>query len=69
METATISTKFQICIPKKIREELHIEPGQEFIFIAKGNCLELVPKRALKDMRGLLKGANTKNVRDRSDRL
>ncbi len=69
MLIATISPKFQICIPKKIREQLHIKSGQQFICIAKGDCLELIPKRDIKTMRGLLKGANTKNVRDRSDRL
>lgn len=68
MQTATISTKFQICVPKNIRDELDIQPGQKFIFIAKGDCLVLVPKHDIKAMRGVLKGANTKNTRDRSDR-
>jgi len=48
---------------------LHIKPGQQFIFIAKGNCIELVPKRNIKDMRGILSGANTKNIRDRGERV
>ncbi len=65
MHIATISSKFQISIPKKIREELHIKSGQQFIFIARGNCLELVPKRNIKDLRGSLTGANTDNIRDR----
>lgn len=69
MFTATISSKFQISVPKKIREQLHIKPGQQFIFVLKGDCLELVPKRDVKEVRGILKGANVKNVRDRSDRL
>ncbi len=68
MNIATISSKFQICVPKQIRESLHIESGQQFIFITKGNCIELVPKRDIKNFRGMLAGANTKNVRDRSDR-
>jgi AbrB family looped-hinge helix DNA binding protein len=68
MQTATISSKFQIVVPKKIREQLHIQPGQQFIFITKGDCLELVPKRNIKDLQGILSGANTKNVRDRNDR-
>jgi AbrB family looped-hinge helix DNA binding protein len=68
MRSATISSKFQICVPKAIRDLLHIVPGQEFIFIAKGNCLELVPQRDIKNFRGLLAGANTSKVRDRSDR-
>jgi len=68
MNIATISEKFQICIPKKIRDQLDIEPGQQFIFIAKGNCLELVPKRTMKDLRGILKGSNIKKIRDRNER-
>jgi AbrB family looped-hinge helix DNA binding protein len=69
MYIATISSKFQISVPKKIREQLHIKPGQQFIFIAKGDCLELVPKRSLKEMRGILAGSDTNNFRDRSDRV
>lgn len=69
MHIATISEKFQICIPKKIRDQLQIEPGQQFIFIAKGHCLELVPKRTMKDLRGILAGSNIKNIRDRNERL
>lgn len=69
MYIATISSKFQISVPKKIREQLQIKPGQQFIFIPKGDCLELVPKRNIKDMRGILKGANTKNTRDRGERV
>jgi AbrB family looped-hinge helix DNA binding protein len=68
MHIATISSKFQISIPKKIREQLHIKPGQQFIFIAKGECLEIVPKRDIKEMKGILAGANTQNIRDRSER-
>lgn len=69
MQVATISSKFQISVPKKIREQLHIKPGQQFIFVLKGECLELVPKRNIKEMRGILKGANTKNIRDRGERV
>jgi AbrB family looped-hinge helix DNA binding protein len=69
MQIATISSKFQISVPKKIREQLHIKPGQQFIFIAKGECLELVPKRNIKEMRGILSGANTKDIRDRGERI
>jgi len=68
MNIATISTKFQICVPKKIREQLHIKPGQQYILIPKGDCLELVPKHNIKNFRGILAGANTKNIRDRDDR-
>ena len=69
MQIATISSKFQISVPKKIREKLHIKPGQQFIFVLKGECLELVPRRDIKDMRGIMSGVNTKNVRDRGERV
>lgn len=68
MYTATISSKFQISVPKKVREQLHIRVGQQFIFIPKGNCLELVPKRSMGELRGILAGADTKHIRDRNDR-
>lgn len=68
MHIASISTKFQICIPKKIREQLHIKSGQKFILIPKGECLELVPKKDIKNFKGILAGANTENIRDREDR-
>lgn len=67
MQTATISAKFQICIPKHIRDTMDIQPGQVYIFLTKGDCIELVPKRNINDLRGLLKGANVQDVRDRSD--
>ena len=67
MYTATISSKFQISVPKKVREQLHIQVGQQFIFISRGNCLELVPKRSMNELRGILAGADIKNIRDRSD--
>jgi AbrB family looped-hinge helix DNA binding protein len=69
MHTATLSAKYQLCIPKPVREQLHLQVGQQFVFIAKGNSLHLVPKRNMDSIRGLLKGANTNNVRDRKDRV
>lgn len=68
MHAVTISSKFQICVPKEIRDQLHIVPGQQFIFVVKGNVIELVPKRIIKELRGILAGADTKNIRDRTDR-
>ena len=68
MHSATLSSKFQICIPKELREELHIKAGQTFIFIPHGNSIQLVPERDMKEIRGIMAGANTDNVRDRQDR-
>lgn len=66
--TATLSSKFQISLPKAIRDELHWQAGQEFVFIPKGKGVMLMPVPALDQLVGIAKGANTENVRDRQDR-
>lgn len=68
MQTATLSSKFQLAIPKMVRENLNLKAGQKFTVIAKGNIIELVPVPSLKSMRGILQGANPENYRDRQDR-
>lgn len=69
MQTATLSSKYQLAIPKAIRETLNLKAGQKFTVVAKGNIIELVPVRSLQSMRGVLKGVNTENYRDRQDRF
>ena len=66
--TATLSSKFQISIPKAVRDELHWEAGQAFVFIPKdkGALVMLVPE--LKALAGIAKGASTAGYRDRKDR-
>ncbi len=68
MASATLSSKYQLSIPKAVREELELQAGQKFSVIAKGGVIELVPLRTLESARGMLKGANPDNYRDRSDR-
>jgi AbrB family looped-hinge helix DNA binding protein len=68
METVTISSKFQIVIPRSIRESLGLKPGQKFQAIQYGNRIELVPVRPIREMRGFLKGIDTTIERE-SDRL
>ncbi len=69
METATLSSKHQILIPKAIREALNLKAGQKLTFVLKGNLVQLVPEKDIADMCGFMKGANTENTRDRRDRL
>lgn len=69
MNVATLSSKFQISIPKEVRDELNLKAGQKFIFVIKGSIIYLVPQRSLLEMKGSLKGANTENIRDRRDRI
>ena len=68
MYTATLSEKFQIGIPKAFRTDLGLKAGQQFVFVSKGDAIIMIPRRQLSEIRGLFKGANTKNVRDRSER-
>ena len=68
MGTVTISPKFQVVIPRLIREKLSLSPGQKIQAIAYGNRIELIPLRPIKEMRGFLRGINT-TVEREADRL
>ena len=59
METVTLSPKFQVVIPKPIRETLGLSPGQKVQAIVYGNRIELIPLRPIKEMRGFLRGIDT----------
>jgi len=67
METVTVSPKFQVVIPKLIRERLGLLPGQKVQAIMYGDRIELIPVRSIKDMRGFLKGIAT-TVKREADR-
>ncbi len=68
METVTISPKFQVVIPKVIRERLGLSPGQKVQAIAYGDRIELIPVRPAARLRGFLKGIDTRVKRD-ADRV
>ncbi len=59
METVTISPKFQVVIPKAIRERLGLSPGQKVQAIAYGDRIELIPVQPARRLRGFLKGIDT----------
>lgn len=59
METLTISPKFQVVIPKAIREKLGLSPGQRVQAILYGDRIELIPLQPAKRLRGFLKGIDT----------
>lgn len=68
MVTVTVSPKFQVVIPKAVREKLGIQPGQKLQILQFSDRIEFVPVREIKQMRGFLKGIRTEIVRE-EDRL
>ena len=64
MDTVTVSPKFQVVIPRRIREALGIRPGQKVQAIRYGNRIELVPVRPLSEGRGLFPGIDTEIERE-----
>jgi AbrB family looped-hinge helix DNA binding protein len=64
MNTITVSSKYQIVIPSKIREALGIKPGEKLHAIEYRGRIELVPVRSAKAARGFLKGIDTSVPRD-----
>lgn len=68
MARATVSPKFQIVIPKEIRERLDLKPGQQVALIDRDGYVALVPQRPISELRGVLKGAPLDDYRDETDR-
>ena len=68
-ETATLSSKYQISIPKGIRRAQQWEAGLTFAFIPKGKGVLLVPVPHRDSLKGLATGASPTDYRDRSDRV
>ncbi|MDR3518709.1 MAG: AbrB/MazE/SpoVT family DNA-binding domain-containing protein [Azospirillaceae bacterium] len=68
-DTARLSSKFQISIPKSVRTARHWLAGQEFAFIPKGEGVLLVPVPRQEDLAGLARGAKSDGYRDRADRF
>ena len=56
MDTVTISPKFQVVIPKGVRESMNLSAGQKMQVIPYGNRVELIPEKSITSMRGFLKG-------------
>ena len=69
MDTVTISPKFQVVIPKSIRKQLNLVPGQKVQALAYGDRVEFIPVRPASELRGILRGLDTSLERDREDRV
>jgi AbrB family looped-hinge helix DNA binding protein len=69
MDTVRISSKYQMVIPRAIREKWNIKPGQKVRLIVFGNRLEVVPVRDIREARGFLKGMSSDIKREEEDRV
>jgi AbrB family looped-hinge helix DNA binding protein len=67
MDTSVVSSKFQVVIPRKIRERFNIRPGQKIMFIPYDKSLRIVVVPSIEEAYGMLKGMNTDNIREEED--
>jgi len=65
MQSVTVSPKYQVVIPKTVREALHLRPGQKMQIVEYDGRIELIPERDIKELRGFLKGINTDFTREK----
>ncbi len=68
MQSVTVSPKYQVVIPKTVRESLNLRPGQKMQVVEYNGRIELIPERDIKELRGFLKGINTEFKRE-ADRV
>lgn len=69
MENAILQDNHQLALPPDLWLRLHLQVGQQFVCVVKGDVISLVPKRTMASVRGLLKGANPEGYRDRNERI
>lgn len=69
MAKVKLSSKFQVVIPREVREKLNLKPGEEIVMIENAGVIHLVPQKPIKQMRGFVKGGDTQNIREEEDRL
>ncbi|MCC6260341.1 MAG: AbrB/MazE/SpoVT family DNA-binding domain-containing protein [Anaerolineales bacterium] len=69
MDAVTVSPKYQVVIPQKVREKMRVKPGQKMHVIAYDNMVVFIPVRPIKQARGSLKGISTDVERDETERV
>jgi AbrB family looped-hinge helix DNA binding protein len=68
MARSVVSTKFQVVIPKEVRQEIGLKSGQVLQIIAKGGVISMVPDQPIGRMKGYLKGMKVRSLREKRDR-
>ncbi len=69
MDAVTVSPKYQVVIPLKARQRMHVKPGQKMHVIAYDDMVVFIPVRPIEEARGSLKGMDTHIERDEEDRV
>lgn len=69
MGRTRVSPKYQVVIPKDVREQLGVRPGHEFQVVIKGGIISFIPDRPLSTMRGFVRGMKTTGFREKKDRV
>jgi len=68
VNTVTISSKYQVVIPRSIRERFNLKPGQKIIFIPYNNTLRVVIVPPIEEAEGIFEGIDTDPQREKEDR-
>jgi AbrB family looped-hinge helix DNA binding protein len=69
METVTLSSKYQLVLPRGARERLRLRPGMRITVLDKGGVTFLVPERPMCSYRGIAHGVSPKGLREKKDRV
>lgn len=69
MSRTRVSSRYQVLIPKDVRESLDLQVGQELQIVSKGRVIMLVPDRPLSSLRGFAKGLRPGPLREKKDRM
>jgi AbrB family looped-hinge helix DNA binding protein len=69
MPRVTISPKFQIVIPREIRQRLRLRPGQQITLLERDGIITAIPDLPLEDFRGILKGMSRTELREKQERI
>lgn len=68
MQSVTLSPKYQIVIPRPVRDNLDLHPGQKIQVVEYDGRIELIPERDIEELRGFVKGINT-DIERETDRI
>ena len=69
MDTVTLSSKFQLVLPRGPRERLRLRPGMKFTVLDKDGVIYIVPERPIQAFRGIAAGTTPRGLREKKDRL